>query len=208
MTCPQCDSAALQSKHDAEHAGNYRGAEVVVTMPGLVCPNCSFVTIHGRDMGRFQQLVREAYGEKRSGEIKGIRERWRMSQKAFAKFTGFGIASIKRWESGQIPDANSDEWIKARSDVRVAETIVQETYWRLNKAIGALAELPKLESVVVSNWDPLRNVSVTVVNDVSLSSAEIAVSWSTVQSMQQMKVLYGPDQEPAEQAREEYALCA
>jgi len=94
-------------------AGEVRGEHYSISTSGLICPNCGFVTIEGAQMPEFRRLLADEYrknhGLLTSTEIRGIRDRLGMSQEAFAKHVGVGVASIKRWEWGKIQDAHHND---------------------------------------------------------------------------------------------------
>jgi hypothetical protein len=43
-----------------------------------------------------------------------------MSQQRFSEYLGAGVASVKRWELGQIQDRAMDELIRLKTDVEAA----------------------------------------------------------------------------------------
>jgi putative zinc finger/helix-turn-helix YgiT family protein len=114
--------------------------EFTVTVPGLVCDSCGYKTIDNRQSGAFTKAVSDAYktahGLLTGSELRERRADWlKMSQQAFADYLGVGLASIKRWESGQIQDRAMDELIRlktdpeaARSNLRALEVQVPEEY--------------------------------------------------------------------------------
>jgi transcriptional regulator with XRE-family HTH domain len=51
-----------------------------------------------------------------------------MSQNRFADYLGIGVASLKRWESGEIQTQQMDRFVRLRTDVEVAEAALQELY--------------------------------------------------------------------------------
>lgn len=109
--CFSCGLADLES-HTIELSGEVRGNSYTVTMMGLKCPNCGYQTIEGAEMPEFGRLLADEYRKKHglltSTEILTIRDRLEMSQEAFARYVGVGVASVKRWELGKIQDDDSN----------------------------------------------------------------------------------------------------
>jgi putative zinc finger/helix-turn-helix YgiT family protein len=114
--------------------------EFSVTVPGLACTSCGYQTIDNGQSGEFTKAVSDAYkaahGLLTGSELRERRSEWlKMSQQAFADYLGVGLASIKRWESGQIQDRAMDELIRlktdpeaARDNLRALEIQVPEEY--------------------------------------------------------------------------------
>jgi putative zinc finger/helix-turn-helix YgiT family protein len=217
MTCPQCDKATLLKSDRVQHSGKYRGVDLSVTTPGLRCPNCGYTTMQGRDMGRFQNALREAYRQHQGllarDEFKSIRQRMGVSQEAFSKLMGVGVASVKRWEAGGLPAKSSDAIIRQRSDPRVAEALVQEAYWVFCEAFGSLATLPKLEEAFSANWEDIRQRAQALlqVHETVADLNAVHVDHLTVaEYVRQSRAMYGPSQESDDcaAADNQYALCA
>jgi putative zinc finger/helix-turn-helix YgiT family protein len=122
--CIKCRKAELKEQN-ADLPATVKGESVLVLdFPALVCTNCSYKTIRGSDMPEFMRAASDLYRQKHqllpSGEIRIRRERVDMSQAEFASFLGVGVASIKRWEMGQIQDRAMDRLIRISTDVTEA----------------------------------------------------------------------------------------
>ncbi len=208
MTCPQCDQAQLVQSDATKLTGKYRGSAVTVEMQGLQCPNCGYATVHGRDMAAFQKAVQEAYRQKRSAELREFRETRRLSQAAFAKLIGAGIASVKRWEAGQLPDEGSDERIRMKSDPRMGETLIQDAFWQVSRASGDLSELPLLEQQMSTTW--INTLEWQAAREYDATTGSLSLSWSTIKYICEGRATHGPEEAPVneEETEEECALAA
>ena len=93
-------------------------------------------------MGEFSLLVadeyRRRYGLLTSAEIRERREKLRMSQEAFARYLGVGVASIKRWELGLVQDKAMNELMVLKTDPLKAAQHAQALGRRLSR-VGAAA---------------------------------------------------------------------
>lgn len=123
--CPRCGLDQLL-KGDLELNGERYGETFVIRMPALRCDNCSFETIDSAASAEFTRLVSDAYRIKHGlltgGEIRGRREQLKMSQQQFAEYLGVGVASVKRWELGQVQDKAMDELIRLKTDPEAARS--------------------------------------------------------------------------------------
>jgi putative zinc finger/helix-turn-helix YgiT family protein len=100
--------------------------EFTVRVHGLACTTCGFKTLDNAQSGEFTKAIsdafRSAHGFLTGAEIKERRSKWlQMSQRQFADHLGgVGLASVKRWELGQIQDRAMDELIRLKTDPRAA----------------------------------------------------------------------------------------
>ena len=99
-------------------------------MRGMVCGNCGYKAVEKSQMGEFVLRVSDAYraahGLLTSAEIKGRRATLGMSQEQFAEHVGVGVASIKRWELGQVQDEALNSLMVLRTDACAAHKNLQE----------------------------------------------------------------------------------
>jgi putative zinc finger/helix-turn-helix YgiT family protein len=114
--CLLCEEgvATLSYEEQAFHYGPEEdGIELHATVPVWTCAECD-----EQYLGEEAEEIRHAavcawLGRLNPAEIKAIRVDFGMLQDDFAKLTGFGIASIKRWESGaQIQTDSADKHLR------------------------------------------------------------------------------------------------
>ena len=120
MNCLNCSVGKLKQTTSSEIPGEFRDFKTTVTMPALRCSNCGYVTIRGEDMATFMTLVADKF-RKHSGlltskEIRDRRAGLKLTQEAFAGYLGVGVASIKRWELGQVQDEAMDQLIRLKTN--------------------------------------------------------------------------------------------
>ena len=138
--CFECNNGTLIPAV-VDLTGTREGEEFTVSVPGLLCSSCGYKTIDNSQSGEFTKAVSDAYrkahGFLTGAEIRERRSKWlKMSQQGFALYLGrVGVASVKRWESGQIQDRAMDELIRlktdpvaARSNLRALESQVPEEH--------------------------------------------------------------------------------
>jgi putative zinc finger/helix-turn-helix YgiT family protein len=110
-----------------EFSGEFRGETVTVLAPALFCSECGYKTVRGDEFEKFQALVADAYRCKKglltASEIRARRRALGMSQQEFAAYIKVGIASVKRWELGQVQDRALDELIRIKTDAGHARVI-------------------------------------------------------------------------------------
>jgi putative zinc finger/helix-turn-helix YgiT family protein len=124
MICIECKRGRLQSRKAGVPA-EVKGDKMLVNMEALVCPRCGYTTIDGKQMAEYMRLSADAYRHNHSlltsSEIRSRRRALRMSQEQFAAYLGTGVASVKRWELGQIQDQAMDRLMRLMTDVEWAK---------------------------------------------------------------------------------------
>ncbi|MEJ5368925.1 MAG: type II TA system antitoxin MqsA family protein [Bryobacteraceae bacterium] len=123
MRCLDCGKGKMERRR-AKVPHEIRGVRFEVEDTVSVCSHCGSISIplaHADEHGR---LVDEAYrrlaGILTAEEIKAARQRLRMSQRQFAEYLGVGEASVKRWETGVLPDKSSSDLIRLKTDPQAA----------------------------------------------------------------------------------------
>ncbi|MFZ5928705.1 MAG: type II TA system antitoxin MqsA family protein [Acidobacteriota bacterium] len=123
MKCVECGKGRMQRKltrvpHDI------RGIRFEVEDRVNVCSHCGFITIpldQADEHGRLtDQIYRRLAGILTTEEIREARRRLRMNQREFAEYLGVGEASVKRWETGVLPDKSSSDLIRLKTDPEAA----------------------------------------------------------------------------------------
>ena len=105
FTCPDCGGHSFSTVlHD--DAFEYGAGESPVTLhariPVHCCDSCDFEFL-GREGRRIKhEAVCRHFCLLTPAEIQGIRESHGMSRTAFAEITGFGEATLNRWERGAV----------------------------------------------------------------------------------------------------------
>lgn len=129
-SCLKCRKTELVDA-PADLTAEVKAESVLVTnFPALVCEECGYKTLRGSDMAEFMRRASDVYREKNglltSEEIRARRDRLDQSQQEFADHLGVGIASIKRWEMGQIQDRAMDKLIRVSTDPKEAHRNYQK----------------------------------------------------------------------------------
>lgn len=123
MTCFECGKETLLPSRVSVD-GERHGETFPVRVSGYRCTHCGFQTIDSQQSGEFTRTVSDAYrvahGYLTSAEIRARRTLMGMTQQQFSEYLGTGIASVKRWEVGQIQDKAMDALIRLKTDPEAA----------------------------------------------------------------------------------------
>ncbi len=145
--CPNCEDYRTLIPVKRDESYTVRGEEITVTVDRMLCEEC------GESIGTDEQdqavldVIHSEY-RRRMGllspqEIKGIHERYRLSQKSFAVLLGMGEATINRYEKGCLQDQMHDTAIRACQNPSVMLDILNLrghllTDWQRERAQSAL----------------------------------------------------------------------
>jgi putative zinc finger/helix-turn-helix YgiT family protein len=129
--CLVCEEAqATLSYEDQEF--NYglvaNGVVLHARVPVWTCQGCGEQYLDGAAEDIKHEAVCAYLGRLTPREIKDLRVSFEMRQEEFAGFTGYGIASIKRWESAaQIQSESVDRYLRLLRSLGVAEVAKRST---------------------------------------------------------------------------------
>jgi putative zinc finger/helix-turn-helix YgiT family protein len=124
MKCFECEKGKLTVRV-ADVPGEVKDEKYTVRTEALVCNQCGAQVLTDAQSAAYTVAIADAYREQHglltSRELKNIRQRFGLSQRAFARrFRGISLASLKRWEAGAIQDEAHDELLRSKTDLRTA----------------------------------------------------------------------------------------
>jgi putative zinc finger/helix-turn-helix YgiT family protein len=118
--CDQCGEQSLKKTIEEEvftYGIKDNAVTLSVKVPGWRCSSCGHAFTDGEAEEVRHEAVCHHFGLLTPGDIAAMRSRYGLTQVGFAKLTGFGEASIKRWEAGLvIQNASADRFIRLISD--------------------------------------------------------------------------------------------
>lgn len=128
--CPMCEAEREMQSRTVREEYKVRGETIPIDVPRLSCPTCG------------ESIVDEAFGDptlhvyaeyrRRHGllspeQIRGIREKYDLSQDAFASLLGTSPATLARYEGGSLQDKAYDHLIRAcENPAFVADLVSRE----------------------------------------------------------------------------------
>jgi putative zinc finger/helix-turn-helix YgiT family protein len=102
--CPRCGAVMAEKRGKLRLPVN--GEEIsVAAAVHLSCPRCREVVLRFQDERRLSAdaiaMYRRKHGLLSAAEIRGIRERFNLTQADFARLLRLGANTLSRWESGR-----------------------------------------------------------------------------------------------------------
>jgi putative zinc finger/helix-turn-helix YgiT family protein len=135
MECPMCDGQMRERLIWQEDA--LKSVKLRVRTRGVKCDQCGYQSVSVGQMAGYGRAVADAYRQAQglltSEEIRAARERLAMSQQEFADYLGVGIASVKRWEWGQVQEKSLDKLMRLLTDAVQAERSARHLRTRVRR---------------------------------------------------------------------------
>ena len=129
MTCFQCSKGKMRAGTVTIEA-TVRGEAIPVSCTAMVCGRCGFHVLAPEQLDAYSMASADAYRQRHglltTKEILGFRKHLNMSQQAFAEYLRVGVASVKRWELGQIQDEAMDELMRVKCDRTHCQSVLQK----------------------------------------------------------------------------------
>ena len=102
--CPACGTAMVEKRGKLRLPVN--GEEITVPSAlHMSCPKCHEIVLRFQDARRLSEDAIAIYRRKHdllsAEQIRGIRERFRLTQAEFARLLRLGANSLSRWEAGR-----------------------------------------------------------------------------------------------------------
>lgn len=117
MLCLRCKNEEFK-ECVGETSQVFRGETFTIKSHAMACAHCGWQTMTDAQADVLNSKVADAYRRKHnlltSAEIRNARERFGLSQHAFACRLSVGVASLKRWETGFVQDKSSDVLIRMK----------------------------------------------------------------------------------------------
>lgn len=117
--CPLCEDERVGTRAVARESYRVRGEDIGIDVPRVTCAECGEADVDPE----FGDVTLHLYAEYRRrhdlltpDQIRGIRGKYDLSQRAFAALIGIGTASIARYETGSMQDEAHDALLRACDD--------------------------------------------------------------------------------------------
>lgn len=127
MVCEECNVGVLIESIETQKFRYGTGDDLVelqADIPVISCSHCGEMFTDQRAEREQHNAVCRHLGRLTPDELVSLRGSYSLSQAAFADLTGYGSASIKRWESGnQIQTISADRLLRLCRDRRVFEML-------------------------------------------------------------------------------------
>ena len=170
MYCPHCASDVETHVREISETYPVKGEDITINAHVRFC-NCCGKDIWDEKLDSQNLLdayakYREKYNLLTPGEIRAVREKYGLSQTAFARVLGLGDKTITRYENGSIPDAAQSNLISlaeypANFKILLAQNKIRISAQDYTNACAALQSLeaPCVQFVYVAKTPYVFNVN-------------------------------------------------
>ncbi|MBI4304383.1 MAG: DUF4065 domain-containing protein [Chloroflexi bacterium] len=116
VLCPNCEQYTQATSGVQKETYNVRGEPIEVEAEVVVCQRCGSKVFDeerdSRNLEKAYNRYREKYGLLSPDQIRTIREKYGLSQRALSRLLGWGEITIHRYESGAIQDKVHDNMLR------------------------------------------------------------------------------------------------
>jgi putative zinc finger/helix-turn-helix YgiT family protein len=146
--CLKCGHGSMHKEYiqdTFEYGSGKEQVNLKVWVPLDVCDNChARFNTEEADRTRHDEICRHLQ-LLTPGEVLRIRVSQQMSQAKFAELTGIGVASLSRWESGQLLQSKSHDNLLRLSEAKFNIDFLQR---RARSEIGSIAEMEHAQNKI------------------------------------------------------------
>ena len=134
--CPSCDEDKELRIELRQQTLDVRGEIITVESDVAVCPSCGTqVACAGLDdklLAKVYEVYRSRHNLLRPEEIRAIRVRWGLSQRALSRLLGWGVITVQRYEAGALQDNAHDVILQQLEDSRFVRDLITRSGGRLS----------------------------------------------------------------------------
>lgn len=133
--CPMCEADRQVRRQTVREEYAVRGEKIAIDVPRLVCiaggeamvdPTFGDITL------KVYTEYRRRHGLLSPEQIRGIREKYQLSQDAFATLLGTSPATLARYETGSLQDKAYDQLLRACQFPQVMRDVLGREGQRLS----------------------------------------------------------------------------
>ena len=134
--CYNCGKEQKTEVITKEEISVIRSKDIVCTSNIRICSVCKKElfdeALDEVNISRAYDMYRKKYDILSSDEIRGIREQYGLSQRAFANLLNIGAASIARYETGSVPEKSLSNMIMLLKEPRNMKMLLEKNEEALN----------------------------------------------------------------------------
>jgi putative zinc finger/helix-turn-helix YgiT family protein len=127
--CEQCKNVNDTTVKNIKEEYPVKNESIVIEANVRCCAVCGEALwdneLDGANLKKAYAVFKEQNGLLSSDQIKRIRNKYGLSQRAFAKLLGVGEKTITRYENGAIQDKAQDNLIRLMDDEKIFEKLAK-----------------------------------------------------------------------------------
>jgi len=160
--CPNCEDYTNVALGVEKEVYNVRGEPIEIEAEVVICQKCGAKIFDeerdSRNLEKVYSLYRKKYNRLSANEIRSIREKYGLSQRALSRLLGWGEITIHRYENGAIQDNMHDNLLRLIEDPQNMQKLFKPnrnklpsyTAARLEKRIASFLQEDKEQAFQIS----------------------------------------------------------
>jgi len=166
--CHDClDYKKINNSIKDDETFEIKGETISLPLEKYVCPDCEIEIIEEEEYDRGLLKAFNEYRKKNNmlfpHEIREIREKYNLSQRAFSRVLNWGETTINRYENGVLQDPAHDEVLAFIKNPKNMQYLLEKNKTKIpskdyNKVKKVLKELQEMDSLAVAYLDKLRSI--------------------------------------------------
>lgn len=170
--CPNCARECEYNVTEKNESYEVKGENIGITAQVAHCRNCGEEVfqegLDSQNLNRAYQEYRNRHGLLSPEEIREIRERYGLSQRAFSRLLNWGEITVHRYEAGAIQDQSHNDLLVLLKDPENMRTLLAQDRSKLTPQ-----EVHKLEEKLTALLPGTRDVASCVKQAMSPGEADI-----------------------------------
>lgn len=138
MYCPNCDSEVRSVIEVTSEIYPVKGEDITIDARVRFCAHCHTDIwddeLDAQNLLDAYAVYRKKHGLLSPEDIRATREKYNLSQTAFARVLGLGDKTITRYENGSIPDAAPNNLIFLCQQPGIFENLLEKNKERISEA--------------------------------------------------------------------------
>lgn len=165
MYCPKCAADVETTVREVTETYPVKGEEITIKAQVRSCGICGEdiwdETLDARNLLDAYDEYRRRHGLLQPSEIRAIREKYKLSQVAFARVLGLGDKTIARYENGSIADSALNNLIELIQQPTNFKELLEKNKHKIPREDynSALAALEELRVVVTYSQQPTYSLA-------------------------------------------------
>lgn len=160
--CPNCDKSTKAIIKKEKEIFKVRGDDIKIDAKVVICQECKTKVFDEQLDSRNLELAYNIYRNKHNillpNEVRAIREKYGLSQRALSSLLGWGDITIHRYEAGAIQDIAHDNLLRLIAEPEHMRELFEKNYLRLPAYIRTKVE-ERIDQLLAAEKEPLFQTS-------------------------------------------------
>jgi len=158
--CPSCETYIEALCERERETYNVRGESVEIEAEVATCPKCGLKVFDEERDSRNLEMAYNEYRRKHGllspTEIRLIRERYGLSQRALSRLLGWGEITLHRYESGALQDRGHNNMLRILREPKNMRTLLEADFTNISRPQRKMLEQRIDHLTANEEWPPFH----------------------------------------------------